>query len=134
MTVLGLVESSKTMNRPGQSQTRPVCNAFSRLISEKVYKMGTWNFHTIFIQVFNLCYQNLGLISLMVWKLCAFRQCRKFGNLQQFFHHNFRLKWKFWILIDSSEISSSIGIIFLYFRTSRKCIEIIVSWIPESIL
>ena len=37
-------------------------------------------------------------ISLIVWKLCAFRQRRNFGNYQQFFHHNFRLKWKFWIL------------------------------------
>ena len=29
------------------------------------------------------------------------------GNFQQFSHHNFRLKWKFWILMVSSERSSS---------------------------
>ena len=38
-------------------------------------------------------------ISVIVWKLCTFRQ--------QFFHHNFWLKWKFWILMVLSERSSS---------------------------
>ena len=58
------------------------------------------------IQVFNLWYQNLGSISLLVWKLYAFRQSRNFGNFQKFFLHNFRQKWKFWILIASPERSS----------------------------
>ena len=39
-------------------------------------------------QVFNLCYQGLKSIYLIVWKLCAFRQRRYYGNFQQFFHHN----------------------------------------------
>ena len=36
-----------------------------------------------------------------------FRQHSDFGHFQLFFRHNFRLKWKFWILIVSSERSSS---------------------------
>ena len=69
--------------------------------------MGTSNFDTIFFQVFNLCYQNLGLISLTVCKLCTFWQRSISGKFQQFFHHNFRLKWKFWIMMISPERSSS---------------------------
>ena len=34
-------------------------------LSRKVWKIGTWNFDTIFSQVFNLCYQNLWLMSLI---------------------------------------------------------------------
>ena len=43
---------------------------------------------------------------MIVRKLCAFGQRRKFGNFQHFFHHNFRLKWKIWIMIVSSGIPS----------------------------
>ena len=50
------------------------------------------NFDTIFIQVPNSCYQNLGSISLIVWKLCAFWQRSDFSNFQPFFNHNFWLK------------------------------------------
>ena len=66
-----------------------------------------WNFNKISIEVFNLCYQNLGSISLILFKPCAFRQRINFRNLQQFFHHNFQLKWKFWIFMVSSERYSS---------------------------
>ena len=66
--------------------------------------MRMWNFDTIFIQVLSF-HQNLGSISLIFWKLCAFRQHN--GSFQQFFHHNFRLKWKFWILMFSLEKSCS---------------------------
>ena len=69
-------------------------------------KVETWNFTTIFIQFPNLCYQNLELISLIFWKLWAFPQGRNFVNFQPFFQHNFRLRWKFWILIVPSERSS----------------------------
>ena len=47
------------------------------------------------------------MISLIVWKLWAFPQRSNFGNFQQFFHHNFWLKWKFWILVVPSERSNS---------------------------
>ena len=103
MTILGPAESFKMMNRP--DPTRPGRNALWRLISQKVWKIGTWNFNTIFIQLSNLCYQNLELISLLVWKLWAFPQGSNFVNFQQFFHHNFRLKWNFWILMVPSERS-----------------------------
>ena len=60
-------------------------------------------------------------ISLILWKLWAFRNekylirfirkylitYQKFIHFQQFFHHNFRLKWKFWNLMVPSERSSS---------------------------
>ena len=59
------------------------------------------------MQVFNLCRENLGLISLTVCILCAFRQRSKFSNFQQFFHHIFWLKCKFWILMVPSERSTS---------------------------
>ena len=75
---------------------QPDRNALCGLYSRKVYKIGPWHFDTIFIQAFNL----------IVWKLCAFRHRSSFGNFQQCFHSNFRLKWKFWILMVSSEISS----------------------------
>ena len=50
----------------------------------------------------NLCYKNVGLISLIVGKLCTFRQCSNIGNFQQFCHHNFRVKGILWILMVSS--------------------------------
>ena len=77
---------------------RPDRNALWRLITQKVWKIETWNFNTIFTQHSNLCYQNLELISLIVWKLWSFPQGSNFVNFQQFFHHNFRLEWKIWIL------------------------------------
>jgi len=85
---------------------RPDRNALWRLITQKVWKIETWNFNTIFIQHFNLCYQNLELISLTVSKLWSFPQGSNFVNFQQFFHHNFRLKRNFWILMVPSERSS----------------------------
>ena len=72
-----------------------------------VLKIGRWNCDTILILVFNLCYQNLGPIFLIVWKLCAFWQRSNFDNSQQFLDHNCRLKWKLLILKVSSERSSS---------------------------
>ena len=51
--------------------------------------------------------QNFTSLYFMVWKHCAFWQRSNFGNFQQFFHHNFRLKWKIWILMVSSERFSS---------------------------
>ena len=77
-----------------------------RLISQKIKKLRTWNSDTSFITVFNLCYQNLGAISLIVLKLCTFRQRRNFGNFQQFVHHNLWSKLKFSILKNSSERSN----------------------------
>ena len=59
MNILGLTESFKTINRPDR-------NALWRCISQKVWKMGMRKFDTIFIQVFNLCYQSLILISTIV--------------------------------------------------------------------
>ena len=86
---------------------RPNHNAIWRLISQKVYMIETWNFDTIFNQVFNLCYQTLESISLIVWTLCGFRQRSNFGNFQHIFHHNFQLRRKFWIITVLSERSSS---------------------------
>ena len=85
----------------------PDFNALWRFISQKIYEIGAFNFSTIFMNVFNLCYQNLKSISLTVSKLWAFWQRSNFGNFQQFFHHNCRLKWKFWILNVASESSIS---------------------------
>ena len=90
--------------RPGP--TRPDRNALWRLISQKVWKIWIWKFNTISIQLSNLCYYNLELISLSVWKLWAFPQGSNFVNFQQFFHHNFRLKYNFLILIVASLRSS----------------------------
>ena len=53
--------------------------------------------------VFDLSYQNLGSISLIILKLCAFQQRSNLGN----FHHNFRLKGKFSIQMVQSERSES---------------------------
>ena len=86
---------------------RPDRNALWRLISGKVWKLWTRYFEIIFILIFNFSYQNLESISLIVWKLCAFRQRSNFGNFKQFFHHNFQLKYKFWILMVSFWRSSS---------------------------
>ena len=90
--------------RPGPA--RPGRNALWRLITQKFGKVKTWNVDTIFIQHSNLCYQNLILISLIVWKLWSFPQGSNFVNFQQFFHHNFRLRRNFWILMVPSERSS----------------------------
>ena len=60
-------ETFKTMNR--HDPTRLDRNALWHIISQKVWKIGTWNFNTIFSQLFNLYYQILKLISLIVWTL-----------------------------------------------------------------
>ena len=59
------------------------------------------------IQVFTLCYQNLESISYIIFKLSAFLQRRHFGNFRQFFHQNFRLRWKFLNLMVPSDRSTS---------------------------
>ena len=92
------------------------CFAIYKRKCIKIQKIGTWNFDTIFIQVFNLWYTNLGSISLIVWKLYAFRERTNFGHFQQFSHHNFRLKWKFWIQMFSSVKSSSDLSEYTYFK------------------
>ena len=67
MTILWLAGSFKTMNRPDR-------NSIWRQISRKVLMKETLNHDKIFIQVFNLCYQNLGYMSSIVSKLYSFRQ------------------------------------------------------------
>ena len=89
-----------------QTGLDPIVTVFDGLFFQKIYILDTGNFYTIFIQVFNLYYKNMMSISLIVLKLCAFRKRSNFGNFQQFFHHKFRLKLKFWILINPLEISS----------------------------
>ena len=59
MIILGLAESFKMMNRLDR-------NAIWRLITQKAWKVKIWNFNTIFIQISNLGYKNLELISLIV--------------------------------------------------------------------
>ena len=78
IVILGLAKSFKTVNRP--YPTWPDHGTIWRLISWKVQKIETWNLDTIFDYVFNLCFQNLELISLIVWKLYDFRQCSHFSN------------------------------------------------------
>ena len=53
MTIFEPSESFKLMNRPNLAW--PDFNALWRYISQKIYKIGTWNFNTIFFQVFDLC-------------------------------------------------------------------------------
>ena len=55
---------------------------------------------------------NFETISLIVWKLCAFRQRSNCGNFQSFCHHNFWLKWKFkfWCFIGKIWLFRSIRI------------------------
>ena len=103
MTIFGLAELFKRWT----GSTRFDRTAIWRLIFQKVWKIETWNLNAIFIEVFNSCYLNLESISMIVWKLYVFHQRRNFGKFQQFFHHDFRLRWKFWILMVSSERSSS---------------------------
>ena len=72
------------------------------------------------ILTFNLYYQNLGLISLIFLKLCAFLQRSNFGNFQQFLYYNFGLKWKFRILMVPSERSSSDLSEYILFKIKEK--------------
>ena len=78
--------------RPGPA--RPDRNALWQLISQKVWKIGTWNFNTNFIKLFNLYYQIFKLISLIVWKLWAFPQCSSFFIITFDWNGNF----EFWLL------------------------------------
>ena len=50
------------------------------LISEKVLMIRAWNFQILLTQVLKLCYLNFKSMSLIVWKLCAFRHYRYFGR------------------------------------------------------
>ena len=103
-------------SQPGRNNR----NFFWRLISRKVKKMGMWNFDKNFIEVLNLCYQNFGLISVIMWKLYTFQQRSTLGHFQQFIHFNFRLKLKFWILMVSSERSISDSSEYAPFQIKKK--------------
>ena len=54
MTILGLAESFKMMNRSDQ-------NAIWRPTSGKLYNIENWKFYPIVIQVFNLCFTKFGI-------------------------------------------------------------------------
>ena len=83
----------KTMNRAdptGPFDDLPYCfltTYFSEAI--KYRDMKFW--HDIYKSL-QFVLSKFGSISLITWKLCAFRQRSNFGNFQQFLHHNFRLK------------------------------------------
>ena len=65
--IISKVDPIHQSPNPARSEmTRPDRNAFWRLIYWKVYKIGTSNFNIIFNQVFNLYYQNLGSIYLII--------------------------------------------------------------------
>ena len=88
--------------------TRPDHDALmTAYILNTIVYIRTWNFNTTRIQVYQLCFKNLQLISFIVWKLCVFWHRWNFVNSQQFFYHNFWLKEKFKILMVSSERSGS---------------------------
>jgi len=52
---------------------------------------------------------------------------------EKYFLHKIKTKATRIYCEEDIKLQKSFGIIFLYFRTSRKCIEIVVSWIPDSI-
>ena len=52
-------------------------------------------------------HSSLKICASKIWDLFAFRQRSNFGNFQQFFNYNFRMKGKFLILMVSSKISYS---------------------------
>ena len=93
------VKCLKYMGRPVVIRPDPTVTLFDGFYLRKKINIGPWSINTIFIKVFNLCYQNLESISLIVWKLWAFPQRINFRNCWQFFHHNFRLKKKLLILM-----------------------------------
>ena len=69
------------MNRPGPTRpARPDRDLFDGFFSETIKDKKF--FSEIFIQVLNLCYQNMESISLIVWKLLDFRQRSNFGYFQ----------------------------------------------------
>ena len=49
---------------------RPWRSLMAWLIDRKVLRKETWNFDIILIEVFNSCNQNLGMLSMIVWKIC----------------------------------------------------------------
>ena len=51
---------------------------------------------TIFILVYNLCYWNLGSISLIVWKRCAFRQHWQYQLFSAVFSSWFSTEKEIW--------------------------------------
>ena len=86
------------------------CYTLWRLISQKKWKIRTWNFDTIWNQVSNLCYQNLDSISSIVWKICAFPQR---SNFISFFIITF--DWNHCIFFIESFFSS------MSWNVSKKC-------------
>ena len=65
-------------------------NYFSENVKDRDVK-----FSHILYSSLQIVLSNFRLISLIVEKLCLFRQHSYFCISMQFFHHNFRLKWKF---------------------------------------
>ena len=85
---------------------RPGRNDLWRFISQILYKIGTWNFNILFVL------SKFGISVFDSLKTMDFSARSNFGNFQQFFHHNFRLKWKSWSLLvplgrSSSDLSES---------------------------
>ena len=69
MTILGLAESFRTMNR----------------LFGKFIRQGHDILKQSLLKVSNLLYLNLGSISSIVWKLCDFRQRNNFGHFYAVF-------------------------------------------------
>ena len=67
------------------------------------------NFNAISKEVFNLCYLNLGQISLIVWKLWAFQQHDyKITELCKYFEKNNKSNFHLKIDIDLSDDTNRI--------------------------
>ena len=74
-TSWSLIRCAKRVKRwTGPAGPGSTITFFDGLFFGQYKKRRTWNFDTIVNQVFNLCYQNLRSISLIVWKLSIFRE------------------------------------------------------------
>ena len=78
------------------------------------YKMFSESTNDRYVQFWHNLYSSLQFVLLKIGidiidslETCGLRQPNNFGHLQQFFHHNFRLKEKFWIMMISTERSRS---------------------------
>ena len=86
----------KWMKNPTRSDRHPLW----RLISRKLWKIGTWNFW------YNLHSSLQFMLLKFGFDIFDSLETMRFSATRQF-HHNFKIEWKFWILIVASEIPSS---------------------------
>ena len=80
-------------------------------------RIGTWNVDTILIQVFKFFYQSLGLIFLIIWKLCALQHRQFFFIITVDWRRNLKFIGKVWFRFIRVNLILNVKNIFEWWKS-----------------